>query len=173
MRVSVVANMSPEPGPHGVACNAPQEGRIVQTCENFTMQELNHWRLEERRRITGVFTDIDDTLTTEGAITADALAALGALQAAGLRVVAITGRPVGWSEPFAARWPVDAIVAENGAVALLPSHEKGLRPPSIGRGQLSKLYQQDAPTRAANFTRMQAVLARIEPEMPGVHRATH
>ena len=119
-----------------------------------------------------VFTDIDDTLTTEGAITADALAALGALQAAGLRVVAITGRPVGWSEPFAARWPVDAIVAENGAVALLPSHEKGLRAPSIGRGQLSKLYQQDAPTRAAHFTRMQAVLARIEREMPGVHRAT-
>ncbi|HEY3046187.1 MAG TPA: HAD-IIB family hydrolase [Polaromonas sp.] len=145
------------------------------------MQELNNWPAEDRRLVTGVFTDIDDTLTTEGAITADALAALGALQAAGLRVVAITGRPVGWSEPFAARWPVDAIVAENGAVALfrqngavalLPSHEKGLCPPSIGRGQLSKLYQQDAPTRAAHFTHMQAVLARIEREMPGVHRAT-
>jgi hypothetical protein len=145
------------------------------------MQELNNWPAEDRRLVTGVFTDIDDTLTTEGAITADALAALGALQAAGLRVVAITGRPVGWSEPFAARWPVDAIVAENGAVALfrqngavalLPSHEKGLCPPSIGRGQLSKLYQQDAPTRATHFTRMQAVLARIEREMPGVHRAT-
>ena len=68
--------------------------------------------------LTGVFTDIDDTLTTEGAITPAALQALGELKAAGLKVVAITGRPVGWSLPFATAWPVDAIVAENGAVAL-------------------------------------------------------
>jgi hydroxymethylpyrimidine pyrophosphatase-like HAD family hydrolase len=65
-----------------------------------------------------VFTDIDDTLTTDGAITPNALQALADLKAAGLSVVAITGRPVGLSEPFAAQWPVDAIVAANGAVAL-------------------------------------------------------
>ena len=65
------------------------------------MQALNHWPLAARRRISGVLTDIDDTLTTEGAITPDALAALGALKAAGLQVIAITGRSVGWSEPFA------------------------------------------------------------------------
>src|SRR2546427_2391543 len=157
MRVSVVANMSPEPGPHDVACNAPQEGRIVQTCENFTMQELNHWRLEERRRITGVFTDIDDTLTTDGAITPDALAALAALKAGGLHVIAITGRPVGWSEPLARTWPVDAIVAENGAVALQFTHQKGLQPNEDGREQLSKRYQQGVATRLANYARMQQV----------------
>jgi HAD superfamily hydrolase (TIGR01484 family) len=136
------------------------------------MQELDNWPADERRRISGVFTDIDDTLTTEGAITADALAALGDLKAAGLPVIAITGRPVGWSEPFAARWPVDAIVAENGAVALIPGHQNDIKPSlTLGR-PLSKRYQQDAQTRAANFTRMQAVLQRIEREMPGVHRAT-
>ena len=70
--------------------------------------------------IAGVLTDIDDTLTTEGAITADALEALAQLHAAGVHVVPITGRPVGWSEQFARDWPVDAIVAENGAVAVLP-----------------------------------------------------
>ena len=74
----------------------------------FPMQALNHWPLEARRRITGVLTDIDDTLTTAGAITPDALAALGALKAAGLPVIAVTGRPSGWSEPFALEWPVDA-----------------------------------------------------------------
>ncbi|MEY3123882.1 MAG: hypothetical protein RLZZ573_402 [Pseudomonadota bacterium] len=82
-----------------------------------------HWTLQARRNLIGVFTDIDDTLTTEGAITPDALAALGQLKAAGLQLIAITGRPIGWSEPFAcgdaerdhAPWPVDAIVAENGA----------------------------------------------------------
>jgi len=130
------------------------------------MQELEHWPTAERRRITGLFTDIDDTLTTEGEITADALEALGALKAAGLKVVAITGRPVGWSEPFAARWPVDAIVAENGAVALLPQAGSAAPRP------LAKIYQQDAATRTANFARMQAVLARIDREMPGIHRAT-
>ena len=130
------------------------------------MQELPLWPAAQRRAVTGIFTDIDDTLTTEGEITADAMEALGALKAAGLRVVAITGRPVGWSEPFAARWPVDAIVTENGAVALLPDAQSAAPRP------LSKIYQQDAATRRANFARMQAVLARIERELPGVTRAT-
>ena len=71
--------------------------------------------------VVGVLTDIDDTLTTLGTITPDALQALALLQASGLHVIAITGRPLGWSAPFARAWPVDAIVAENGAVALFRS----------------------------------------------------
>jgi HAD superfamily hydrolase (TIGR01484 family) len=126
------------------------------------MSPLSEWPLAARRALVGVFTDIDDTLTTEGAISADALAALADLRAAGLHRVAITGRPVGWSEPFANVWPVDAIVAENGAVALLP----------LPGGGLEKRYQQDAPTRERNFARMQAVLERIEREIPGARRAT-
>ena len=90
------------------------------------------------------------------------------MQAGGLQVVAITGRPVGWSEPFAARWPLDAIVAENGAVALVP--EGTWQPGGVRR--LHKRYQQDAATRAANFARMQAVLAHIESSIPGARRAT-
>ena len=140
------------------------------------MQPLSHWPTETRASIQGILTDIDDTLTTDGAITPDALQALGALKASGLHVIPITGRPVGWSEPFAATWPVDAIVAENGAVALqrsadvfdqnsfLPNHSK--------REQLSKIYQQDAATRAANYANMQQVLAQIEREVPGARRAT-
>jgi HAD superfamily hydrolase (TIGR01484 family) len=130
------------------------------------MQALTHWPLEARRGITGVLTDIDDTLTTDGAITADALAALAALKAAGLHIIPITGRPVGWSQPFALNWPVDAIVAENGAVALL-SLEKGLQPKQDGRQPLSKLYQQDEPTRLANYARMQQVASRVTREVAG------
>jgi HAD superfamily hydrolase (TIGR01484 family) len=132
----------------------PDAGRL--------MQPLAEWPRDARRALVGVFTDIDDTLTTEGAITPDALKALGDLKSAGLQQVAITGRPVGWSEPFASVWPVDAIVAENGAVALVRTPE----------GRIEKRYQQDAATRERNFARMQAVLARIEREIPGARRAT-
>lgn len=123
---------------------------------------LSAWPLNRRSGIAGVLTDIDDTLTTDGAITPDALQALVDLKAAGMAVVAITGRPVGWSEPFALAWPVDAIVAENGAVALRRN----------AAGGLDKLYQQDAATRAANHARMQVVLAHIEAAIPGASRAT-
>ena len=135
------------------------------------MHALKDWPLEARSRVTGVLTDIDDTLTTAGAITPDALAALGALKAAGLSVIAVTGRPSGWSEPFALEWPVDAMVAENGAVAFLP-HKKGFLRIYGGRKPLSKVYQQDGTTRASNFDRLQGVLEQIERVLPGVHRAT-
>lgn len=130
------------------------------------MQELSTWPAADRSRIFGVFTDIDDTLTTEGAITPDALQALADLKAAGFHVIPITGRPVGWSEPFALSWPVDAIVAENGAVALTSS-KIGLQPLSSVREQLSKRYQQDEPTRSSNYARMQQVAARVVREVPG------
>ena len=109
------------------------------------------------RSIRGVLTDIDDTLTTDGAITPDALKALADLKAAGLPVIAITGRPMGWSEPFACAWPLDAIVAENGAVALFRDAAEGLRIE----------YAQDEPTRRANALRLAQVAARVQREVPG------
>ena len=118
------------------------------------MRALSEWRTS--KRIIGVLTDIDDTLTTDGAITPDALQALTRLQAAGFKVIPITGRPVGWSAPFAQRWPVDAIVAENGAVGLIHSPGQALR----------KIYQQSAAERADNLARMQAVSQRVLKEVP-------
>lgn len=122
----------------------------------MTHSPLSDWPLAERARIHGVLTDIDDTLTTDGAITPDALAALQALRAAGLPVFAITGRPAGWSEPFALAWPVDAIVAENGAVALWRGAD----------GALQKDWLQDETTRSANFARLQAVAQQVLAELP-------
>ena len=136
------------------------------------MSPLAQWPPAARARIAGVLTDIDDTLTTDGA-TPDALEALAQLKAAGLHVIPITGRPVGWSEPFARVWPVDAIVAENGAVALIPDNLNRIsrQPASSQRNKLSKIYQQDLVTRTANFARMQQVLAHIEATVPGARRA--
>lgn len=135
------------------------------------MQALSFWPLHARRNLVGVFTDIDDTLTTNGAITEDALQALADLKAAGLLVIPITGRPIGWCEPFMAgihgqSWPVDAMVAENGGVAF--SSQKCPKAASNVRKQLSKLYQLDADTRARNQTRMRAIAAQVMAEIPGV-----
>lgn len=140
-----------------------------------SLSPLSDWPLESGHGLVGVLTDIDDTLTTEGAITPDALEALAALRVAGLHVIAITGRPAGWSEPFAASWPVDAIVAETGAVALLRAPENsdqiGLQANPDKRQQLSKWYLQDATTRSANFARMQQVARQILREVPGAQLA--
>lgn len=111
----------------------------------------------EAAAVCGVLTDIDDTLTTEGAITPPALRALHDLRAAGLPVVAITGRPMGWSEPFARDWPIDAIVAENGAVALFRD----------AAGALQVEFAQDAATRERHAVRLREVAARVLREVPG------
>ncbi|WP_416758963.1 HAD family hydrolase [Roseateles sp. So40a] len=106
--------------------------------------------------LRGVLTDIDDTLTGEGGIAPAALDALHRLAAAGVPVIAITGRPAGWSEPFAMAWPVRGIVAENGGVLL---HREG--------EVLRTEFAQEDATRAANFARLQACAREIVATVPG------
>jgi HAD superfamily hydrolase (TIGR01484 family) len=115
---------------------------------------------ERLHGVRGVLTDIDDTLTRDGAIEPAALAALQRLRAAGLPVIAITGRPAGWSEPFAAAWPVAAIVAENGGVMLR----------ATAHGVVHE-FAQDEATRARNFARLQSCAAAIRQAVPGARLA--
>jgi HAD superfamily hydrolase (TIGR01484 family) len=135
------------------------------------MKPLTEFAAQAARELVGVFTDIDDTLTTDGAITADALQALHDLRAAGLVVIPITGRPIGWCEPFLrdplSAWPVPAMVAENGAVAYQIDDGNGFSPANSLRRQLSKRYQQDPATRVHNYARMQAAAQRVLREVPG------
>lgn len=109
--------------------------------------------------VRGVMTDIDDTLTRDGELQPAARDALARLSTAGVPVVAITGRPMGWSERFVQpgpkAWPVAAIVAENGAVALIPQGD-----------QLRIEYAQDAATRAVNAGHLREVAERILREVP-------
>ena len=60
--------------------------------------------------------------------------------------------------PFAATWPVDAMVAENGAVALLHNTQTN---------QVKKIYQQDLATRSQNFQEMQRIAKHVMKEIPG------
>ena len=112
------------------------------------------------RGVQGVLTDIDDTLTREGRIEPPALQALHDLAAAGWPVIAVTGRPAGWSEPFALAWPVAAIVAENGAVML---RRDG--------GGLRRDFVQDERTRSLNFDRLQQCAAAVQAAVPSARLA--
>jgi HAD superfamily hydrolase (TIGR01484 family) len=112
------------------------------------------------RGIRGVLTDIDDTLTRDGAIEPAALDALHRLHARQLPVIAITGRPAGWSAPFALHWPLRAIVAENGGVMLRASS-----------GGLQREFAQGDAERARNFGRLKACAAAVLREVPGARLA--
>ena len=60
-----------------------------------SLRPLTEMPSATRVAIRGVLTDIDDTLTTAGQLTAEAYAALARLSAAGKLVIPITGRPAG------------------------------------------------------------------------------
>jgi hypothetical protein len=70
---------------------------------------------EIARDVLGVAFDVDDTLTRYGRLERAAYEALWALHEAGVRLVAVTGRPLGFAEVYARQWPIDVAVGENGA----------------------------------------------------------
>ena len=122
------------------------------------MKPLADFPRAERAGIRGVFTDIDDTLTTDGRLTAVAYGALERLLEAGLLVIPITGRPAGWCDHIARMWPVDAVVGENGAFHF--SYDRASR-------RLGRRFLQSAAERAAGRRKLDALRARILREVPG------
>jgi len=122
------------------------------------MEPLQNCPRETLAAIRGILTDIDDTVSTDGTLTAEAYGALQALKRAGLLVVPVTGRPAGWCDLIARFWPVDAVVGENGAFWMW--HD-------AATGRLRTRYVQDAATRAEGQRRLQAVRAQVLAEVPG------
>jgi HAD superfamily hydrolase (TIGR01484 family) len=105
--------------------------------------------------IRGVFTDIDETLSTEGTLTAEAYGALEALKKAGFLVVPVTGRPAGWCDHIARFWPVDAVVGENGAFWMWVD------------GKLRTRFIQSDAERADGRRRLEAVRDEVARAVPG------
>ncbi|NLD54702.1 MAG: HAD-IIB family hydrolase [Burkholderiaceae bacterium] len=68
--------------------------------------------------LAGIFTDIDDTLTTGGKLPAEVYGALEQLARAGYAIVPVTGRSAGWAHMILHHWPVEAVVAESGGLLL-------------------------------------------------------
>lgn len=122
------------------------------------MQPVSALPASVARRLIGVFTDIDDTLTTEGRLPAAAYEALEALHEAGLVVVPITGRPAGWCDMIARFWPVAGVIGENGAFYY--------RYDAASRTMIRRFVASETE-RATNRQRLEALGRRILAEVPG------
>ena len=122
------------------------------------MKPLTAFSLKARRAIRGVFCDIDDTLSTDGKITAETYSSMQQLQQAGLLVIPVTGRPAGWCDHMARMWPVDAVIGENGAFYFRYD------PP---RRKMLRHFVDDAATRAQHRARLADIAREIVAAVPG------
>lgn len=79
------------------------------------MRPLGELDAESCRALIGIAFDIDDTVTRDGRLELSAFEAMHQLAQADLKLVAVTGRPLGWVDVIALHWPVGVAVGENGA----------------------------------------------------------
>ena len=122
------------------------------------MRPLTEMPCETAAAISVVFTDIDDTLTTDGRLPATAYSALERLHQAGLAVAPVTGRPAGWCDMVARFWPVDGVVGENGAFYFAYDRD---------RRTLRRVYAASRAERLSNRRRLNVVRERVLSEIPG------
>lgn len=62
-----------------------------------------------------LFTDVDDTLTTDGQLLPETYLALWQLADMGVKIVPVTGGCAGWCDQIIRTWPVYAVIGEGGA----------------------------------------------------------
>jgi hypothetical protein len=122
------------------------------------MRPLREFPLQARREVRFVLCDIDDTLTDGGRLTARAYEALERLDAAGLTVVPVTGRPAGWCDLIARLWPVAAVVGENGAFYF--AYDRAER-------RMTRCFWKTRRQRREDRGRLELLEARIVAQVPG------
>lgn len=116
-----------------------------------------------RKQVHYLLTDIDDTLTSHGRLEAKAYAALERLEAAGIRVVPITGRPAGWCDMIARFWPVSGIVGENGALYM--RYDRRAK-------KMQRRFWQAEAERQASRAKLSQLAETILREVPGTALAS-
>ena len=123
-----------------------------------TLRPLATMPEDTRCAIRGVLTDIDDTLSTHGRLSAEAYSAMERLRHAGQLVIPVTGRPAGWCDHIARMWPVDAVVGENGALYMHHDDDAG---------KLVRRFAADESTRRTNRARLTRIGEKIMAAVPG------
>ena len=78
---------------------------------------------EERSAVGIIVSDVDDTITKRGKLYPEVLKSLWLLKRKGHMVVLVTGGSSGWADAYIRQWPVDAVIAESGALIL--AHGQG------------------------------------------------
>lgn len=122
------------------------------------MKPLELFSKKSLQNIRGVFTDIDDTLTDDGRLTANAYLAIETLDQAGIKVVPITGRPAGWCDLIARLWPVTGVVGENGAFYF--QYDR------INK-KMHRYYADDEAERIVKREKLNAIAEDILLQVPG------
>ncbi|WP_437756045.1 HAD hydrolase family protein [Sorangium sp. So ce1389] len=125
------------------------------------MKPLSLLTADAASALAGVIFDLDDTVLDHGALTEAAYGALFRLRETGLALIACTGRPAGWGEVIQRQWPVDATIAENGAVALVREQAEPLADPrgavAPSAGRIAALDGLDRDARQARRTELIAL----------------
>ena len=122
------------------------------------MKSINDFPREKRSAITYLLTDIDDTITHEGKLPACAFQALENLDAAGIKVIPVTGRPAGWCDHIARMWPVNGIIGENGAFYFVYD---------IHKKKMIRRYFKTDQEREQDQIKLAAVKHKILQSVPG------
>jgi HAD superfamily hydrolase (TIGR01484 family) len=121
------------------------------------MRALSALPPDDARGLVGLLFDLDDTVLSHGVLTRDAYNAIWSLHEAGLKLVAVTGRPSGWGEVIVRQWPIDGAVTENGAVHVIRD----------GKG-VQLLFDGDAAEVAARRARLDDLVRAVAKAMPNV-----
>lgn len=108
-----------------------------------------------------VFSDIDDTMTTDGKLPWQSYEMLWRLSQSGISVIPVTGRPAGWCEMIARFWPVAAIIGENGAFYFEYANNK-----------MNRHFVIDEKTRKDNSHKLQKIETEVLKKVPGAALAS-
>ena len=122
------------------------------------IQDINFIDSEFCKNFEYLFTDIDDTITTDGMMPSSTLEDIWRLSDSGIQVVLVTGRPAGWCDYFARMWPIAGIIGENGAFYY--SYNRSEK-------KMKRVYLQSEDERIKGQNKLEIIKKRVLEEVPG------
>ena len=112
--------------------------------------------VSEFKNIRYVLTDMDETLTYQGRLSAHTYDALERLQKSNFLVLVVTAAPAGWCDQMARMWPLDGVISENGGLFL--GREKS--------GTVFRRFWHSEEHKDDIFKKLLAIAKKIELKVP-------
>jgi HAD superfamily hydrolase (TIGR01484 family) len=119
-------------------------------------------------RVDKLYFDVDDTVTWRGELPEVAARALYKAKDAGLSLVAVTGRSASWGELLLRLFPLDAVIAETGALCM---HLVDDAQTPEGRRVAVMHSEPDDGVRRENARRRQAAADEVLATVPSARLA--